>query len=70
MQEMVDRVKAAADAKTDPDFFLIARTDAIAVDGVDAAIERAMACVEAGRRRDLRRSGVRPRRRIAASSMR
>lgn len=46
--EMVDRVKAAADAKTDPDFFLIARTDAIAVDGVDAAIERAIACVEAG----------------------
>ncbi|HEX7815242.1 methylisocitrate lyase [Dyella sp.] len=46
--EMADRVKAAADAKTDADFFLIARTDAIAVDGVDAAIERAMACVEAG----------------------
>jgi methylisocitrate lyase len=45
---MVDRVKAAADAKTDPDFFLIARTDAIAVDGVEAAIERAQACVEAG----------------------
>jgi len=47
-QEMADRVKAAADAKTDPDFFLIARTDAIAVDGVDAAIERAIKCVEAG----------------------
>jgi methylisocitrate lyase len=46
--EMVDRVKAAADAKTDPDFFLIARTDAIAVDGVDAALERAVKCVEAG----------------------
>ena len=46
--EMADRVKAAADAKTDPDFFLIARTDAIAVHGVDAAIERAIACVEAG----------------------
>lgn len=46
--EMVDRVKAAADAKPDADFFLIARTDAIAVDGVDAAIERAVACVEAG----------------------
>ncbi len=46
--EMADRVKAAADAKTDADFFLIARTDAIAVDGVDAAIERAFACVEAG----------------------
>jgi len=40
--EMVDRVKAAADAKTDPDFFLIARTDAIQVDGVDKAIERAI----------------------------
>ena len=47
-QEMADRVKAAADAKTDPNFFLIARTDAIAVQGVDAAIERALACVEAG----------------------
>lgn len=46
--EMVDRVKAAADAKTDPNFFLIARTDAIAVEGVDAAIERACRCVEAG----------------------
>lgn len=46
--EMVDRVKAAVDAKTDPDFFLIARTDAIAIDGVDAAIERALACVAAG----------------------
>lgn len=46
--EMVDRVKAAADAKTDPDFFLIARTDAIAVEGLDAAIERAVRCVEAG----------------------
>jgi len=45
---MVDRVKAAANAKTDPDFFLIARTDAIAVHGVDAAIERAIKCVEAG----------------------
>ena len=48
LQEMADRVKAAADAKTDPNFFLIARTDAIAVQGVDAAIERALACVEAG----------------------
>ena len=46
--EMVDRVKAAADAKTDAHFFLIARTDAIAVEGVDKAIERAVACVEAG----------------------
>jgi methylisocitrate lyase len=47
-EEMVDRVKAAADAKTDRDFFLIARTDAIQVHGVDAAIERAVRCVEAG----------------------
>ena len=47
-EEMVDRVRAAADAKTDPEFFLIARTDAIASHGVDAAIERAIACVEAG----------------------
>src|SRR5574343_1299507 len=47
-EEMVDRVKDAADAKTDPDFFLIARTDAIQVHGVDAAIERAIKCVEAG----------------------
>ncbi|TAL88890.1 MAG: methylisocitrate lyase [Rhodanobacter sp.] len=46
--EMADRVKAAVDAKTDPDFFLIARTDAIAVEGVDAAIERALLCVQAG----------------------
>ena len=47
-QEMADRVKAAADAKTDKDFFLIARTDAIQMEGVDAAIERALAYVEAG----------------------
>jgi methylisocitrate lyase len=47
-EEMVDRVKAAADAKTDPDFFLIARTDAIQVHGVDAAIERCQRYVEAG----------------------
>ena len=47
-QEMADRVKAAADAKTEQDFFLIARTDAIQMEGVDAAIERALACVEAG----------------------
>jgi methylisocitrate lyase len=47
-QEMADRVKAAADAKTDQDFFLIARTDAIQMEGVDAAIERSIACVEAG----------------------
>jgi methylisocitrate lyase len=47
-QEMADRVKAAADAKTDSNFFLIARTDAIQMEGVDAAIERALACVDAG----------------------
>jgi len=47
-EEMVDRVRAAADAKTDPDFFLIARTDAIQAEGVDAAIERCQAYVEAG----------------------
>jgi methylisocitrate lyase len=46
--EMVDRIKAAVDARTDPDFFIMARTDAIAVEGLDAAIERAIACVEAG----------------------
>jgi methylisocitrate lyase len=46
--EMVDRVKAAADAKTDKDFVIMARTDALAVEGLDAAIERARACVEAG----------------------
>ncbi|HRE14332.1 MAG TPA: methylisocitrate lyase [Usitatibacteraceae bacterium] len=47
-QEMVDRVKSAADAKTDPDFFILARTDALAVEGLQAAIDRACACVEAG----------------------
>ncbi|MDH4607942.1 methylisocitrate lyase [Pseudomonas sp. BN102] len=47
-EEMVDRVRAAADAKTDPNFFLIARTDAIQAEGVDAAIERCLQYVEAG----------------------
>lgn len=47
-EEMVDRVRAAADAKTDPDFILIARTDAIQAEGVDAAIERCQRYVEAG----------------------
>lgn len=46
--EMVDRVKAAVDGRNDPDFVIMARTDAIAVEGMDAAIERAVACVEAG----------------------
>lgn len=47
-QEMVDRIKAAVDAKTDADFVIMARTDALAVEGMDAAVERAAACVEAG----------------------
>ena len=47
-QEMVDRVKAAVDARTDSAFVIMARTDALAVEGIEAAIERAMACVEAG----------------------
>ena len=46
--EMVDRIKAAVDAKTDPDFVIMARTDALAVEGLQAAIDRACACVEAG----------------------
>jgi methylisocitrate lyase len=46
--EMVDRVKAAVDARTDDAFVVMARTDAAAVEGVDAAIERAVAYVEAG----------------------
>src|ERR1700688_3995325 len=47
-EEMVDRVKAAVDARTDPGFVIMARTDALAVEGLDAAIERACAYVEAG----------------------
>jgi len=46
--EMVDRIKAAVDARTDENFVIMARTDALAVEGIDAAIERAVACVEAG----------------------
>ena len=46
--EMVDRIKAAVDARTDPAVYVIARTDAIAVEGLDAAIARARACAEAG----------------------
>ena len=46
--EMVDRVKAAVDARTDPGFVIMARTDAAAVEGIDSAIERACAYVEAG----------------------
>jgi len=46
--EMVDRIKAAVDAKTDAQFVVMARTDALAVEGLQAAIDRACACVEAG----------------------
>ncbi|MGB8933466.1 MAG: methylisocitrate lyase [Anaeromyxobacteraceae bacterium] len=46
--EMVDRVKAAVDARLDPAFVIMARTDALAGEGIDAAIDRARACVEAG----------------------
>ncbi len=47
-EEMVDRIKAAVDAKTDPEFVVMARTDALAVEGLERAIERAIACVDAG----------------------
>ncbi|BBB29449.1 methylisocitrate lyase [Neptunomonas japonica] len=47
-QEMVDRVKAAVDAKTDDDFFIIARTDAFQMEGLNSAVDRAQACLEAG----------------------
>ena len=46
--EMVDRVKAAVDARTDPGFVIMARTDALQAEGLQAAIDRACACVEAG----------------------
>ena len=46
--EMVDRIKAAVDARTDDDFVIMARTDALAVEGLQSAIDRACACVEAG----------------------
>lgn len=46
--EMVDRIKAAVDARTDASFVIMARTDSLAVDGLNAAIDRACACVEAG----------------------
>ncbi|WP_133645364.1 methylisocitrate lyase [Paraburkholderia flava] len=48
LEEMVDRVKAAVDARTDDHFVIMARTDAAAVEGIDSAIERAVAYVEAG----------------------
>jgi methylisocitrate lyase len=47
-EEMIDRVKAAVDARTDRDFFIIARTDALASEGFERMLERARACVEAG----------------------
>lgn len=46
--EMLDRIKAAVDARSDPDFVIMARTDAAAVEGISAAIDRAAAYVEAG----------------------
>ena len=46
--EMVDRIKASVDARTDDSFVIMARTDALAVEGIEAALERAVACVEAG----------------------
>ncbi|TAN41136.1 MAG: methylisocitrate lyase [Nitrospirae bacterium] len=47
-EEMVDRIKAAVDARTDSEFVIMARTDALAVEGLSSAIDRACACVEAG----------------------
>ena len=47
-EEMVDRVKAAVDARTDDQFVIMARTDALAAEGLERAIERALACIEAG----------------------
>jgi methylisocitrate lyase len=46
--EMVDRIRAATDARTDADFVIMARTDALAVEGLERAVERAVACIEAG----------------------
>lgn len=48
LAEMVDRVKASVDARTDENFFIMARTDALQQQGLQAAIERSQACVEAG----------------------
>ena len=47
-EEMVDRVKAAVDARADDQFFILARTDALAAEGLEPALERAVACIEAG----------------------
>jgi methylisocitrate lyase len=46
--EMVDRIKAAVDAKNDPGFVIVARTDALAVEGLERALDRTRAYVEAG----------------------
>jgi methylisocitrate lyase len=46
--EMADRIKAAVDARTDEDFVIMARTDALAIEGLESTVERAVACVEAG----------------------
>ncbi|MDX1754868.1 MAG: methylisocitrate lyase [Marinobacter sp.] len=47
-EEMVDRIKACVDARQDDDFFIMARTDAFQQEGLEAAIDRAQACIEAG----------------------
>ncbi|EME6312014.1 methylisocitrate lyase [Salmonella enterica subsp. enterica serovar Typhimurium] len=47
-EEMVDRIRAAVDARTDPNFVIMARTDALAVEGLEAALDRAQAYVDAG----------------------
>jgi len=47
-QEMADRIKAAVDARSDPDFVIMARTDSLALEGLQAAIDRACACVAVG----------------------
>jgi len=48
LDEMLDRIKAAVDARTDPSFVIMARTDALANEGLNAALDRSAACVEAG----------------------
>lgn len=48
LSEMVDRIKAAVDAKTDSNFVIMARTDALAVEGLNSAVDRLCACVQAG----------------------
>src|SRR6202163_674504 len=66
LEEMVDRVKAAVDARTDPQFVIMARTDALASEGLERAIERAVACVggcaDTGQHHRIRpHAAVRPR---------